>query len=109
MGPYHPRLDILSNPSKKNLAMDQTTKFCNAEISKAPCHTTPALLSFPGLLKIVKKWNLKNIAKGTTDPRVEFILPKSVCKFKHKSRSNFIFRILTQHQLEISAKHQHLH
>ena len=27
----------------------------------------------------------KNIAKGTTDPRVEFILPKSYCKFKHKS------------------------
>ena len=26
-----------------------------------------------------------NIAKGTTDPRVEFILPKSYCKFKHKS------------------------
>ena len=25
-----------------------------------------------------------NIAKGTTDPRVEFILPKSYCKFKHK-------------------------
>ena len=38
-----------------------------------------------------------NIAKGTTDPRVEFILPKSYCKFKHKSWSNFIFRILTQH------------
>ena len=57
MGPYHPRLDILSNPSKKNLAMDQTTKFCNAEISKAPRHTTPALLSFPGLLTMMKKWN----------------------------------------------------
>ena len=27
----------------------------------------------------------RNIAKGTTDPRVEFILPKSDCKFKHKS------------------------
>ena len=27
----------------------------------------------------------KNIAKGTMDPRVEFILPKSYCKFKHKS------------------------
>ena len=27
----------------------------------------------------------RNIAKGTTDPRVEFILPKSYCKFKHKS------------------------
>ena len=27
----------------------------------------------------------KNIAKGTTDPRVEFILPKSYRKFKHKS------------------------
>ena len=27
----------------------------------------------------------KNIAKGPTDPRVEFILPKSYCKFKHKS------------------------
>ena len=34
-----------------------------------------------------------NIAKGTTDPRVEFFLPK----FKHKSWSNFIFRISTQH------------
>ena len=40
-----------------------------------------------------KKWTLVldletfllNIAKGTTDPRVEFILPKSYCKFKHKS------------------------
>ena len=50
-----------------------------------------------------------NIAKGTTDPRVEFILPKSYCKFKHESWSNFIFRIFTQHQLEISTKHQHLH
>ena len=59
MGPYHPRLDILSNPSKKNFAMDQTTTFCNAEISKAPRHTTPALLSFPGPLKMMKKWNLK--------------------------------------------------
>ena len=29
--------------------------------------------------------HIKNIAKGTTDPRVEFILPKSYCKFKHKS------------------------
>ena len=29
--------------------------------------------------------NYHNIAKGTTDPRVEFILPKSYCKFKHKS------------------------
>ena len=38
-----------------------------------------------------------NIAKGTTDPRVEFILPKSYCKFKHKSWSNFIFRISTKH------------
>ena len=51
----------------------------------------------------------KNIAKGTTDPRVEFILPKSYCKFKRKSWSNFIFRILTKHQLEISTKHQHFH
>ena len=36
--------------------------------------------------KILKMMALKrNIAKGTTDPRVEFILPKSYCKFKHKS------------------------
>ena len=28
---------------------------------------------------------VENIAKGTTDPRVEFILPKSYRKFKHKS------------------------
>ena len=27
----------------------------------------------------------ENIAKGTTDPRVEFILPKSYHKFKRKS------------------------
>ena len=27
----------------------------------------------------------KNIAKGTTDPRVEFILPKSYHKFQRKS------------------------
>ena len=26
----------------------------------------------------------QNTARGTTDPRVEFILPKSDCKFKHK-------------------------
>ena len=52
---------------------------------------------------------LLNIAKGTTHPRVQFILPKSYRKFKHKSWSNFIFRILTKHQLEISTKHQHLH
>ena len=52
---------------------------------------------------------VENIAKGTTDPRVEFILPKLYRKFKHKSWSKFIFRILTQHQLEISTKHQHLH
>ena len=51
----------------------------------------------------------ENIAKGTTDPRVEFILPKSYRKFKRKSWSNFIFRILTKHQLEISTKHQHFH
>ena len=61
MGPYHPRLDILSNPSKKNLAMDQTTKFCNAEISKAPCHTTPALLSFPGLLKMMEEMEFEKM------------------------------------------------
>ena len=35
-------------------------------------------------------WDV-NIAKGTTDPRVEFILPKSYRKFKRKSWSNFIF------------------
>ena len=50
-----------------------------------------------------------NIAKGTTDPRVEFILPKSYRKFKRKSCSTFIFRILTKHLLEISTKHQHFH
>ena len=50
-----------------------------------------------------------NIAKGTTDPRVEFIFPKSYRKFKRKSWSNFIFRFLTKHQLEISTKHQHFH
>ena len=36
-----------------------------------------------------------NIAKGTTDPRVEFI-----SQVQHKSQSNFIFRILTKHQLQ---------
>ena len=46
-----------------------------------------------------------NIAKGTTDPGIEFILPiqsnflGSYHKFKHKSWSNFIFRISTKHQL----------
>ena len=40
-----------------------------------------------------------NIAKGTTDPRVEFSLTTSYHKFKHKSWSNFIFRISTKHQL----------
>ena len=29
--------------------------------------------------------SIRNIAKGTTDPRVEFILPKSYHKFKRKS------------------------
>ena len=33
----------------------------------------------------MKRMKEGNIAKGTTDPRVEFILPKSYCKFKHKS------------------------
>ena len=45
----------------------------------------------------------ENIAKGTTDPRVEFILPKLnylriYHKFKHKSWSHFIFKISTKHQ-----------
>ena len=39
----------------------------------------------------------ENIAKGTTDPRVEVSLPK----FEHKSRPNFIFRISTKHQLQL--------
>ena len=38
----------------------------------------------------------KNIAKGTTDLRDEF----SLRKFKHKSWSNFIFRISTKPQLQ---------
>ena len=50
----------------------------------------------------------QNIAKGTTHPRVEFSLPK----FKHKSWSNFIFRISTKHQLQnlnqTSASHWNL-
>ena len=44
-----------------------------------------------------------NIAKGTTDPRVECSYQsnffRSYHKFLHKSRSNFIFRISTKHQL----------
>ena len=39
---------------------------------------------------------LENIAKDTTDPRVEFCLPK----FLQKSWSNLIFRISTKHQLQ---------
>ena len=44
-----------------------------------------------GLSEVREGWTVTitvvviNIAKGTTDPRVEFILPKSYCKFKHKS------------------------
>ena len=45
-----------------------------------------------------------NIAKGTTDPRVEFIFPKkptgSYHKFKHKFWSNFIFKISIKHFLQ---------
>ena len=55
----------------------------------------------------------QNIAKGTTDPRIEFILTKWLLKsyheFKHLSWSHFIIRISTKHQLKISTKHQHLH
>ena len=40
-----------------------------------------------------------NIAKGTTDPRVELCY-QSLNKFKHKSWSNFIFRISTKHSLQ---------
>ena len=66
--------------------------------SKSKCQLSPYRPSFI--------YHCKNIAKGTTDPRVEFILPKSYCKFKHKYWSNFIFRNLTQHQqnLSISTK-----
>ena len=37
--------------------MGQTPTFSHARISKVPRHTTPALLSFPGLLTMMKKWN----------------------------------------------------
>ena len=36
-------------------------------------------------------------------------LLRSYHKFKHKSCSNFIFRILTKHQLKISTKHKYLY
>ena len=55
--------------------------------------------------------DIENIAKGTTDPRVEFILPKSYRKFKRKSWSNFIFSILTfltKHQLQLQNLDQPL-
>ena len=46
----------------------------------------------------------ENIAKGATDPRVEFRLPKwpvgSYHKFSHRSWSYFIFRISTKHLLQ---------
>ena len=46
---------------------------------------------------------LWNIAKGTTDPRMSSSYQSnflgSYHKFKHKSWSNFIFRISTKHQL----------
>ena len=51
------------------------------------------------------KWN---IAKGTTDPRVEFIFPKqpigSYHKFKPKYWSNFIFKISAKIQLHNLCK-----
>ena len=37
--------------------MGQTPTFSHARISKVPRHTTPALLSFPGLLTLMKKWD----------------------------------------------------
>ena len=42
-------------------------------------------LTFVMSLLGLYKAHIQNIAKGTTDPRVEFILPKSYRKFKHKS------------------------
>ena len=47
--------------STKNLAVDQTTTFGNARISKAPRHTTPALLSFPGLLKMMEEMEFEKM------------------------------------------------
>ena len=45
----------------------------------------------------------KNIAKGTTDPRVEFILPKSplevISQVQTQILIKFIFKISTKHQL----------
>ena len=58
---------------------------------------------------ILAGFSSKNIAKGTTDPRVEFSLPKWLFfwrlyhKLKHQSWSNFIFRISTKHLNQTSA------
>ena len=56
---------------------------------------------------------IENIAKGTTDPRVEFILPKKLLEAMSQVQTQifikFIFRISTKNQLKISTKLQHLH
>ena len=55
-------------------------------------------------LNKMTKWGqilYENIAKGTTDRRVEFL-----SQVENKSRSNFIFRISTK---QISTKHQPVH
>ena len=56
---------------------------------------------------------IANIAKGTTDPRVEFCLPKSqvltqiLIKFQNsKSQPNFNFKILTKQPLHNISKPQ---
>ena len=50
------------------------------------------------LYKLYKQLKIANITKSTTDPRVEFSLPNwSYHKFKHKSWSNFNFRISIKH------------
>ena len=62
------------------------------------------LLYFLAMIVVILRQpvNLKSIAKGTTDPRVEYQsnLFRSYQKFKHKSWSNMFFRISTKHQLQ---------
>ena len=43
---------------------------------------------------------IPNVAKSTTEPRVECLFLRSHHKFLHKSWSNFIFRISSKHQLQ---------
>ena len=89
-----------------NLLLLKTTPSCQLQLFYAHSEINVQPLVVPHWMAATLG---RNIAKGTTDPRVEFIFPKSYRKFKLKSWSNFIFRILTKHQLEIPTKHQHFH